>query len=1084
MNDISLIYNSGIQFYELEERLVIDSTSNESVLDPLYFYEYNENEKIKLEVAYYFRGHKKCLRRSDLITGQYLQPVNNLLMDEDIIPEAMNWLDPQNLIRINKLTERIGDLKKSGLEQIENIWLPIPYYERNLDGGCNAPSNWCRMKLIRLDAESNDEKAVYKVLLAFDTDARPGQVKEAPYFLEERVRTYAMCGVSNSVVEEMPHAQKEAVLNRLVPLKAFDFCNTDDQPWLNDYLKKFVLHCNDQSVLPQNNKMKHIAFYTYFISYIYRLGIMPEVKLFNDEGVKSIDTNLILDIGNSRTFGLVAEDPIDSSFSKSAVVQIRNLETGEVYKDPFDMRLCFKKEDFGVETSDGAFRWPSVVRLGKEALSNIYNGNQNYEESVQYDTSYSSPKRYLWDKEAYPFQWKFISEEEDCQGPTKAIDYPGLMQQFHNDGRFASNPQEMGDKSCYSRSSLMTFCFMEILLQVRQQINSYEFRKSNGDDHRKREIKRVILTCPTAMTKEEQITLRQCMEDAAIVLKRYYAKEYYQPYNRERDTNKITIIPSIRDLTYKESQYGMRESWSYDEATCCQMVYLYSELRRYLGNTSEFFENYGRIRIDKKTKDKLGELAEKINNKDISAKTRESIKQEKEDIEKNLKPSLNIATLDIGAGTTDIMICKYNEQALSIQPEPLFWESFKLAGDDLVKRVIVDVMLDAPQAEYPNASGIITAKLQSMGVTDVPQRMNSFFRDNAAMKVINKRMRKEFLIQVLQPIASLLLEKLRQGQSEHTITFDEIFHESKPAKSLMDFFEEQMGFRFEDVVIKFSPAFLNEIIRRVFEPSMRKWASLFHQYQCDIVLISGRPFSLGQMRQMMQRLYPVSPDRLISMSTYRVGSWYPGSTSIGHFKDNKSMVAVGALIAYLAENGKLPEFRLSPDLLKSKVLPTTDYIGIINTHTGALDSFLSPKVSEIDKNVAGFPIYIGAKQIDIDGYPSCLMYVLELNSESIKESAIKQVLQKNSNLTRGSIPPDLLANEIDKIIFDIRMATPLSIHFERDFSEDRELIKITSITDANRNDIPIDRLKLKLQTWSDESTNWLDTGIFKLRIGN
>ena len=1047
MSNISLIYNSGIQFYELEERLVIDSSANERVLDPLYFYEYEENGKIKLEVAYYFSGSKQCLRRSDLLAGGYLHPVTNQLMEEDDINEAMNWLEPQNLIRINKLTEKVGELRKSGLEQIENIWLPIPYFERNLDGGSNAPSNWCRMKLIRIESESTEEQRVYKVLLAFDTDARSGQDKEAPYFLGEPFRTYAMCGISNDIVEQMPFTQQEAVLNRLVPLKAFDFCNTDDQPWLNRYLKN-ILNSADQTVLPQNGKMKHLAFYTYFISYIYRLGILPEVKLFNDEGLKSIDTNLILDIGNSRTFGLIAEDPIDPSFSKSATVQIRNLETGEVYKDPFDMRLCFKKEDFGVATVEGAFRWPSVVRLGKEAMSNIYNGNQNYGESIQYDTSYSSPKRYLWDKEAYAFQWKYISSHEDDLGPLRAIDYDGLMQQFHNDGRFAEDPQQMGDKSCYSRASLMTFCFLEILLQVRQQINSFEFRKSNGDEHRKREIKRVILTCPTAMTKEEQITLRQCMEEASIVLKRYYANTYNQLYDRKHDNDRITIIPSLRDLTYKESEYNLRESWSYDEATCCQMVYLYSELRRYLGNTKEFFETYGRIR----------------NNDE--------------------KPSLNIATLDIGAGTTDIMICKYNDKDLSIQAEPLFWESFKLAGDDLVKRVIIDVLLDAPQAEYPNASGIITAKLQSMGVSDVSQRMNYFFGDNAAMKVVNKRMRKEFLIQVLQPIASLLLEKLRLGQEEHTITFDDIFSDARPAQSLLDFFHEQMGFRFENIIIKFSPAFLNEIIRRVFEPTMRKWAALFHAYQCDIVLMSGRPCSLRQMRQLMQRLYPVSPDRLISMNTYRVGSWYPGSTTIGHFKDNKSMVAVGALIAYLAENGKLTEFRLSTDLLKAKVLPTTDYIGIINTHTGTLESFLSPKKNETDKNVTVFPISIGAKQIDIDGYPSSLMYVLELNLEAIRALAIKRILKKNANLTESTISPDMLANEMDKITFDIRMATPLTIHFERDYTEDKELIQITSITDANRNDISVDMLKLKLQTWSDESTNWLDTGIFKLRISN
>ena len=1049
MSKISLIFNSGIQFYELEERLVIDSTSNDRVLDPLYFYEYDENGKIKLEPAYYFPQHRQCVRHQDLVAGRYLQGIR--LANEDDINANINWLDLNEVVKISKLTEKIGDLKKSGLEQIENIWLPIPYYERNLDGGSNAPSNWCRMKLVRLSKDSNDEKIVYKVLLAFDTDARPGQDKYAPYFLGEPFRTYAMCGISHDMVEQMPQAQMEAVLNRLVPLKAFNFCNTDDQPWLNKYLKN-VLHCADQSVLPQSNKMKHLAFYTYFISYICRLGILPEVKLFNDEGVKSIDTNLILDIGNSRTFGLVAEDPIDTSFSKSAVVQMRDLETGDVYHDPFDMRLCFKKENFGIDDMvvEDSFRWPSIVRLGKEALRNIYKDNYNLEDDERFDTSCSSPKRYLWDKDKYTYQWKFVSsnKENDGCGNSRIVYYKGVNQNFLDDGTFTPNPKQMGGNSQFSRSSLMTFCFLEILLQVRLQINSYEFRKNNGDEERRREIKRVILTCPTAMTKEEQITLRRCMEDAAIVIKRYYANTYKTPYDREHDTDRIIIIPSLRDLTFNESEYAMRESWSYDEATCCQMVYLYSELRRYLGNTSEFFETYGHIRNDEK------------------------------------KPSLNIATLDIGAGTTDIMICKYNEKALSIQPEPLFWESFKLAGDDLVKRVIVDVMLDAPQAEYPNASGIITAKLQSMGVSDVSQRMNYFFGDNAAMKVVNKRMRKEFLIQVLQPIASLLLEKLRQGQEEHTITFDEIFPGAKPALSLLDFFAEQMGFRFEDIVIRFSPAFLNEIIRRVFEPSMRKWAALFHQYQCDIVLISGRPCSLRQMRQLMQRLYPVSPDRLISMSTYRVGSWYPGSTTIGHFKDNKSMVAVGALIAYLAENGKLPEFRLSTDLLKSKVLPTTDYIGIINTHTGTLDSFLSPKVNEKDKDVTVFPISIGAKQIDIDGYPSCLMYVLELNSGAIKQLAIKRVLKKNANLTEGSIPPDILANEIDKITFDIRMATPLTIHFERDFSEDRELITISSITDANRNDVSVDMLKLKLQTWSEESTNWLDTGIFKLRIGN
>lgn len=185
MNDISLICNSGIQFYELEEKLIIDTSANEGILESLYFYVYEENGKIKLAVAYSFSGSKQCLRRSHLEAAGCLHPVSDQSMDEDDINEAMNWHDPQNLIPINKLTEKVGELGKSGLEQIENIWLRIPYFESNLDGGSHAPTKWCRMKLNRIASESTEERRVYKVLLAFDTDARRRQDKEAPYFLGE-----------------------------------------------------------------------------------------------------------------------------------------------------------------------------------------------------------------------------------------------------------------------------------------------------------------------------------------------------------------------------------------------------------------------------------------------------------------------------------------------------------------------------------------------------------------------------------------------------------------------------------------------------------------------------------------------------------------------------------------------------------------------------------------------------------------------------------------------------------------------------------------------------------------------------------
>ena len=1050
MEDISFVYNTGIQFYELPQNLLIDLSGNNKVINSQSYYEYKYGDKVYLDQVYYMSDQGQFLRRQELLQAGYINPMTNEIDYANINYAAMNWLSAQSVLTVNRIDILVGDKRQPAIEQIENHWLPLPYYYSDLSGCSIKPTGWCRMKLRLNEAQSTKKVKAYKVILAFDTTGDPTLGKEIPSFQGERYLDFSLCGISMKELRQVSENQQRHIKDELIPLKAYDFCNPNTQPWLNLYLQE-IFHSTDLSVFPVGSKMKYLVYYSYFISYIHALGILPDVRLYNDAGQQSIATNLVLDVGNSRTFGLVAEDPIDTSFSKSSIIKIRDLDTGEEYSEPFDMRLCFKEERFGVDSAQNTFKWPSVVRLGREALRCIYAGEEDLNSHNQYDTSYSSPKRFLWDKEEHKSQWKYISDKDKVVGPTGTVYYEGIMQQFYSDGRFAADPQKMGDKSSYSRSSLMTFCFIEILLQVKQQINSYAFRKNNDNEHLKREVKRVILTCPTAMSREEQKTLRQCMQDASIVLSRYYGKTYNQPYNPLQDLNKVEIIPSVQDLSLTASQLYLRRNWNYDEATCCQMVYLYGELRRYLGNTDEFFEIYGRYRND------------------------------------DPQPSITIATLDIGAGTTDIMICNYTNNALSIQPTPLFWESFKIAGDDLVKRIIIDVLLDAPQKDYPEASGIITARLMADNVTDVAVRMHHFFDDTQNMGVKEKRMRKEFMIQVLQPIATHLLDMLQRDEEEAILCYDDLFNNNRPAKRLMDFFAAQMGFRFEDLRVRYSPKFLNEIIRRVFETSMRKWAALFHTYKCDIVLLSGRPCSIKQVYNLLRRLYPVAPNRLVSMNSYRVGSWYPGSTDIGHFRDNKSMVAVGALISYLAENGKLHEFKLNTSLLKTSVLPTTDYMGIINPQTGTLLNILTPDEHNVAKEISALPVLIGAKQMDVEGYPSNQLYVLRFNEKYIRNRAIAKAREKAGlpvDIPDGSISPDSIENEIETIKFELRTKAPLTFRFERDYYEDKEKIKIDSVEDNEKYNLSPQYFELSLQTWSEDITNWLDSGVFKLHIGN
>lgn len=1047
MKEISIIQNTGIQFVRLENEYTIDLNAN--VMKPVRLFEFQFDGKVFLEPVCYFPTKDKYLRRNDLLMAGYLDPSTNELAPEEVINPNMNWLDVDKLMSVSRLDIPIGSKRLSGLSQLENKWIPLPFFQRDISGSAKYPTNWCRMKLEPIEDKCTQRKRVYTIVLAFDTDEIKDNTKfEAPEICGKPFEWFSLCGISPSDMKGLNDAQRRIIEDVVMPLKAYDFCDINERDWLNAYLQE-LLDSKDYMQQAEGSMLKYLAYYMYFVCYIHQMKILPDVKLYSDKERPCINTNLVVDIGNSRTFGLVAEDPLNVSFSEAAPLELHDLTTGETYSGAFDMRLCFKDENFGFSVGQSQFRWPSIVRLGKEALNMIYDGNKDLKANEVFDTNHSSPKRYLWDTKPYNGQWKFISEKDRFVGPSNTVFMEGITQQFRSDGSFTADPREMGEKSSYSRSSLMTFCFIEILLQARMQINSVKFRAKNGKEEQKREINRVIITCPTAMAKEEQIILRKAMETASVALKRCLSGTYNTVYNIDNDRDKVEIIPSVRDLSRSAEDADTRRTWNYDEATCCQMVYLYSELRRYQGNTQEFFNLYGKRRNNENRK------------------------------------SLTIASLDIGAGTSDIMICNYKNLGESIRPEPLFWDTYHLAGDDLVNRIIKDVILE-PQIDHPDDSGIVARKLKEMGCKGIADTMHHFFSDTQRQGVIDRRMRKEFNVQVLIPIAYYLIDKLQKKDKDCFLKFEDVFLNRRPSSDLMDFFAKQFGFRFEELRIPFSKEFLNEIIRRVFERTLRKWASLFYVYKCDVVLLAGRPCSIDQLYRLVKRLTPVAPNRLISMNDYRVGSWYVGSTDAGRFtNDKKSLVAMGALISYLAEQGELREFNLTSDSLKIKVQPTTEYIGVMNINTGEMVPFITPDNNVNDVEISALPVYLGSKQLNIIGYPSKMLFKLDFDEKVLRQKAIENLIQALNlpdNATESSIPVDMIKNDMETQKFRAKSRVPLRFRFERDYFNNKEKLRIESVENDDRDTLPAKMFALQLQTRKEDESNWLDSGVFGLHI--
>ena len=83
------------------------------------------------------------------------------------------------------------------------------------------------------------------------------------------------------------------------------------------------------------------------------------------KGKHDIYVDLVLDIGNSRTCGILFEE---GEFTKGKMLELRDLSSPWIFYEnkTFDMRVVFRKADFGndIVLDEEMFQWKSFVRKG------------------------------------------------------------------------------------------------------------------------------------------------------------------------------------------------------------------------------------------------------------------------------------------------------------------------------------------------------------------------------------------------------------------------------------------------------------------------------------------------------------------------------------------------------------------------------------------------------------------------------------------------------------------------------------------------------------------------------------------------
>ena len=948
---------------------------------------------------------------------------------------------------------------EQSLQLLNAQWLPLPFLRFTAPYTyAHGPSNWARMRIVKLDEPDIDGNN-YRITIAFDTNLMPDN-EYANYLAPSAtdISSGLVFKLSMGVEQTNWFFTQEWVNNWLQAIFKEGSTRLDAQ----ELEEALDLHEPQAHLL---NILSLIAPSTVHKSTTQPKLKVPAVKLVSSVigGSKAtIPVDLVLDVGNSRTCGILIEklDAGSSRLNSNYILQLRDLSSPErVYNDPFESRVefaqaVFGKENFAVKSGrNDAFLWPTIARVGKEAgdLASRRRGTEG-------STGLSSPKRYLWDENPYKYPWRFNSAyiQNDSEAQATAAPFSNLIDEhgkplykMEEDDRFPVFVPH------YSRSSLMTFMLAEVLTQALCQMNSPAQRARQGQTDIPRQLNSITLTVPPGMAQAERSTLSDRLEEAIVLVWKSLGWH-------DGEENPLTAAMDNSAANPKPTVLLPKTSVEWDEASCGQLVYLFTEINEHFaGHPEQFFKAIAR------PDQQLNSPEEKI----------------------------TLATIDIGGGTTDLVITEYRLERgqslgsnVHIAPKQLFRDSFKVAGDDIVLDVIRAFVL--PSFELALA-GAGATKEQSNALMSV-------LCGNNPVSTQNQIYRQQLTLQVFAPIALNILKQyehydLEEPTTALTFKFGDLMNElaSNAVKSFVEI-ELRRHLGRTDIQLDIHQIDIQYDLRQLhgmflsgkmtITESLSALCEVIDQYPCDMLLLTGRPSRLPGLQAFVRKMLPLHPGRILPMHNYHTGGWYPFHKN-GLIDDPKTTAAVGAMLCMLAADYSIVNFFFHS--LELKPYSTIRYFGVIDkgnhiSHGDVLYDNIKTvdgkiQLPTVDGTEDGDPIQLefrgdlrlGFRQLPVQRWTASPLYTLRFTDEGKAQYA--KVASQSTEIP------------IVKISFKLAENNPIgkgphAVH------SDRLMIRSVDCT-VNSNFNARRHFDLQLNTMLDtdmgETNYWLDSGNVK-----
>jgi hypothetical protein len=579
----------------------------------------------------------------------------------------------------------------------------------------------------------------------------------------------------------------------------------------------------------------------------------------------------------------------------------------KIYTDQAPKRGLFggskKPDGQTVFVTPRLFQDLSAIRMGLEAEEVA----QRVRTEGDILLGLSSPKRYLWaDDEAWleGDVWNMCDPDDRCathnyvsllQGPLiryLAEDDPDeliLPDPADPQIREEELAREVPLKPRHAPRVMMVAAIYELLSQAYCYVNSPAYRALLGDPQRHREIRSLSLSFPSGMIQQE----------------------------RERFQKQVEKAVDLFSVTIGRSQAHRPVAMlSIDEASAVHLTYIWSELQMLNRDVRLWFQCVGRERSEAADAADTATAATAAATPPAAAATRATSRPVppvrrppgragKPDAAPTDKREVRIACIDIGGGTSDLMIARYTNVGGvvdRIDGEVLHRDGISLAGDQLVKRLLEKIIVP----HFGDCVGMGPDEVAKLFGPEVPG--NRSFRAS----------RISWINRLFVPLAQAYLRHAVDGNVEEPISHDDGLQVSQ---EVVEAFEATVNTIYragmfnirQPLELYYEPGRFEEVVHEVFDELLFDFCERIARYDVDIVLLAGQPTKLRYLQDRVRMYLPLSSDRVIPMHNYYAGTWYPyqgdQGGQLGVIVDPKSAVVVGAAIQSLMHEGLLGNIR-------------------------------------------------------------------------------------------------------------------------------------------------------------------------------